>query len=953
MAPTNIGLPVALSVATTVGTSISGGAEAPQAAPLPTMSSANAMQLGNGGTTRYNLSNVALPAGDWCFGFLLNVPTSASLGQSGSIFSGSSANNYVSNNCFHIYYNKANCQLSVSARDANMTPNTLGVDQFPKPNANTTPVGIIATHAITPGTDCWVFIQKTGNLAQIWLAFNGHAPVKSGECYTSIGAVTCSAYFGLGHDSSDPFKGIVRNLFKVSYALSKAQMQQITNGTDPTTLGSYAADDYLFTLAATGATLTSTINSITMTRTFASNTITTGIGYAAMTNPVYLDPLGSDGFVVQQVNGTATVPLSGTYLGSDGDIQAQFIDQTNTAFSGWQTIQAGATGGTWSGSAVLPKGQRWIKVQLRKVIAGVPSTDVMTTALNWGIGEDIILSGQSLMQHMGFTALPFGSNSLYTPNGFISEQLDVAPIVTTVGAKHMAIQSVSNQGGLIKVTFAGPHGQRTGKRVVHTGIGGTVEANGLCTITVLDRTSYTIDGSTFVNAYTSGGFMYLYNTSCKVLNRTYGDAVADAHVAIANYISAATGSVVCISNQAVGGQAINQFFNYTQTGGQNCYGATAVLASYGMGKVGNFLWLHGHQNIGQTGYFSSGGSPGAWTGWGDLGTLYDFNVANLSQSNLKFGLAAFTSVGGISFSTPSAIQEFRHGMQNWVVRKRAGGSNNCFFLGWYNDMQPQWENGTTQNAHLSPTLKGYMSQAARLGHATATYLNNGSDVPYCEMTSATRSGAVITVNVAHNGGSSLKVLKAGAMPSGFEASTASDFSTLLTINSITLGSNTITLTLASDPGAAVYIRYQFGRVGTAASGTYGTIRVTNVADNGSNLARVSAATTGLTPSGSQKPVPFPAGSTGKWYGLEGVKMSGTGINDIYQITRIDDNTADLIGSDFSTMGTFTAGQNAWQGSATGVVAEELGIPIYDNRTIGGVDTNGAPLAPIYTYLLAA
>ena len=58
------------------------------------------------------------------------------------------------------------------------------------------------------------------------------------------------------------------------------------------------------------------------------------------------------------------------------------------------------------------------------------------------------------------------------------------------------------------------------------------------------------------------------------------------------------------------------------------------------------------------------------------------------------------------------------------------------------------------------------------------------------------------------------------------------------------------------------------------------------------------------------------------------------------------------GSSSVGLGTFTANANLWQSSATGVVAVELGIPVYDDRTIGGVDTNGAPLQPTYTYVTA-
>lgn len=59
--------------------------------------------------------------------------------------------------------------------------------------------------------------------------------------------------------------------------------------------------------------------------------------------------------------------------------------------------------------------------------------------------------------------------------------------------------------GLISVTTATNHKFSTGDTVDISGVSGTTEANGTWTITKTSNTSFTLDGSTFANAYVSGG----------------------------------------------------------------------------------------------------------------------------------------------------------------------------------------------------------------------------------------------------------------------------------------------------------------------------------------------------------------------------------------------------------------------------------------------------------------
>jgi hypothetical protein len=68
-----------------------------------------------------------------------------------------------------------------------------------------------------------------------------------------------------------------------------------------------------------------------------------------------------------------------------------------------------------------------------------------------------------------------------------------------------AITAAASSGGLILLTFSGAHGRTTGDAVWIAGVLGTTEANGAWYVTVTGASTLTLDGSTFANAWTSGG----------------------------------------------------------------------------------------------------------------------------------------------------------------------------------------------------------------------------------------------------------------------------------------------------------------------------------------------------------------------------------------------------------------------------------------------------------------
>ncbi len=64
--------------------------------------------------------------------------------------------------------------------------------------------------------------------------------------------------------------------------------------------------------------------------------------------------------------------------------------------------------------------------------------------------------------------------------------------------------AADNGSGLIRIT-ATAHGFSTNFKATVSSVGGTTEANGTWTVTVIDANTFDLVGSTFTNAYTSGG----------------------------------------------------------------------------------------------------------------------------------------------------------------------------------------------------------------------------------------------------------------------------------------------------------------------------------------------------------------------------------------------------------------------------------------------------------------
>ena len=111
-----------------------------------------------------------------------------------------------------------------------------------------------------------------------------------------------------------------------------------------------------------------------------------------------------------------------------------------------------------------------------------------------------------------------------------TKKLDlIASITSVVGA-------TGGTSGLIKITAA-DHGLTTGDEVIIADVGGTTNANGYFTVTVIDTATFTLDGTTFAIAWTGGGSVcngvsYLVN----VANTSGGAAPSSPGVMVVNNI---------------------------------------------------------------------------------------------------------------------------------------------------------------------------------------------------------------------------------------------------------------------------------------------------------------------------------------------------------------------------------------------------------------------------------
>ena len=168
--------------------------------------------------------------------------------------------------------------------------------------------------------------------------------------------------------------------------------------------------------------------------------------------------------------------------------------------------------------------------QLRAIVLPADPMPVLNPRVNnWQAAETNYrsTSGQDTIDPI--TGIPIPGNTLRitenddfrvtqqtgAPNGSLNELPGTDPNAVTY---RIISNAADNGAGLIRLTVSTTNGMITGQQVTIGDVVGTTEANGNWTITVISLTEIDLAGSTFTNAYSSGG--YVVNNPALPYNNT-------------------------------------------------------------------------------------------------------------------------------------------------------------------------------------------------------------------------------------------------------------------------------------------------------------------------------------------------------------------------------------------------------------------------------------------------
>lgn len=267
--------------------------------------------------------------------------------------------------------------------------------------------------------------------------------------------------------------------------------------------------------------------------------------------------------------------------------------------------------------------------------------------------------------------------------------------------------------------------------------------------------------------------------------RTNTQGYGEVHTA--RLIAEAAGCPVGMVMSAMEGSAINAW------GRGNTTAYEPMADTWRRTRPGYAIWLQGQGNTGT--------NPGTYTAF--LDTLLQQTREDFPWS-WKFIMAPLNN-NGATANNAGAFTAIRNAQSDWADANAGPRLSNA---GGFNDLR------LSDTVHPSPDLLGQARIAERIARQI---LWMEGIVPTSargpRFSGAVRSGATIDLTVTHNGGTALQVPYAGDI-TGFRASTSSTFGTLLTISSaVVLDATTIRLTLSADPGAPVYVDYQWGNPG--------------------------------------------------------------------------------------------------------------------------------------------
>lgn len=234
-----------------------------------------------------------------------------------------------------------------------------------------------------------------------------------------------------------------------------------------------------------------------------------------------------------------------------------------------------------------------------------------------------------------------------------------------------AVSGAANNGsGLIRITTSVAHGWATGDRINVYGVVGTTEANGVWTITVITTTTFDLQGSTFTNAYTSGGtatnrglYYAIHANVSPAIDRssggptgtgTSGDDVAV--IAVVNSGPAAATDGIWITDGVASGVAFH-----------------TLLSSDS--NANHFLKFNGTSYI--AGLDFSDGSTNGGTPMVKLGNSHDIEFG--TGAGTKLGTATGQKIGfwnATPVAQPSSTAEIKGGVLEATGLMASGGAAN-------------------------------------------------------------------------------------------------------------------------------------------------------------------------------------------------------------------------------------------------------------------------------------
>lgn len=167
---------------------------------------------------------------------------------------------------------------------------------------------------------------------------------------------------------------------------------------------------------------------------------------------------------------------------------------------------------TWSGgtATVTTTGPQYIPtgnttVEIRDVQGAVEANGIWTVTRTGPTTFIFTLPSMTAYSSGGKMRRYIGTDLLYY-NPTLNLSATLGSAVLTVNSANVS-GAANNGSGLIRITIDVNHGLATGDVVTLASVGGTTEANGTWTITVINSTTFDLQGSAYVHSYTSGGTM--------------------------------------------------------------------------------------------------------------------------------------------------------------------------------------------------------------------------------------------------------------------------------------------------------------------------------------------------------------------------------------------------------------------------------------------------------------